>query len=156
MIAADVHGKNHHCAGGLGDYLEELKLALPGGEIVICSRNHNAELFAGTVGGMGLTGTIIEATFRLRPIETGWMRQRTVVANDLDGAMAELETATGISYSVAWIDGLARGTCLGRSLVYLAEHATRVDISDLRPGAEPYPVSRPSEWPFRSISQPGH
>ncbi len=95
-----------------------------------------------TVGGMGLTGTIMEATFRLRAIETGWLRQRTIVAGDLDAAMAALQETAGATYSVAWIDCLARGASLGRSLVYAAEHATREEIAALRPGAEPFPLPR--------------
>src|SRR4051812_29250164 len=136
MIAADVHGKNHHRGGGFGYHVEELKLVLPGGETVSCSREENADLFAATVGGMGLTGTIIEATFRLKPIETGWMRQRTVVAVDLDEAMAALRGTADATYSVAWIDCVACGASLGRSLVYAAEHATRAEVEALRPRAD--------------------
>jgi decaprenylphospho-beta-D-ribofuranose 2-oxidase len=142
MIAADVHGKNHHRHGGFGHHVEELKLVLPGGETISCSREENADLFAATIGGMGLTGTIIEATFRLKPIETGWMRQRTVVAADLGEAMAALRRTADATYSVAWIDCVARGTSLGRSLVYAAEHATRAEVEALRPGADPFPPPR--------------
>ena len=142
MIASDVHGKNHHRDGGFGNHVEDLKLALPTGEVVACSRSENPDLFAATVGGMGLTGTILEATFRLKPIETGWLRQRTVVAPDLDAAMAALREGDAATYSVAWIDCLARGAALGRSLVYLAEHATRDEVAELRPKAEPFPPAR--------------
>jgi decaprenylphospho-beta-D-ribofuranose 2-oxidase len=142
MIAADVHGKNHHRDGGFGAHVEELKLVTPGGQTITCSRGENAEVFAATIGGMGLTGTIIEATFRLKRIDTGWMRQNTTVAADLDGAMAALRETADATYSVAWIDCLARGAALGRSLVYAAEHATRDDIAALRPGAEPFPAPR--------------
>src|SRR5262249_20691191 len=74
MIAHDVHGKNHHHAGGFGAHVESLTLtlALPSGQLARCSRETNAELLAATIGGMGLTGTIVEATFRLLPVETGW------------------------------------------------------------------------------------
>jgi len=143
-IAADVHGKNHHRDGGFGDHLESLKLALPDGEMVTCSRGQNAELFAATVGGMGLTGTILEATVRLKPIETGWLRQRVVVAPNLDSAISALENHASATYSVAWIDCLARGASLGRSLVYVAEHATRNDQEALRPDAEPFPPAKPA------------
>jgi decaprenylphospho-beta-D-ribofuranose 2-oxidase len=142
MIAADVHGKNHHRDGGFGAHVEELKLAVPDGRTLACSPVENAELFAATVGGMGLTGTILEATFRLRRVETGWMRQRTIVANNLDAAIAALQETAGATYSVAWIDCLARGASLGRSLVYAAEHATRDDVAALRPGAALFPSPR--------------
>jgi len=139
MIAADVHGKNHHRDGGFGAFIEELRLVLPGGEVVSCSPMRNPELFHATVGGMGLTGTILEATFPLKRIETGWMRQETVVAADLDAAMAALVEADHAAYSVAWIDCLARGAALGRSLVYVAEHATRGDLEELGPKPDLFP-----------------
>ena len=141
MIAADVHGKNHHRDGGFGDHVASFRLALPGGAVVTCSAEENAELFAATIGGMGLTGAILEATIRLRPVETGWLRQQTTVAPDLDAAMAALAAAAGATYSVAWIDGLARGAALGRSLVYTAEHATRAELTGAA-ARDPLPRAR--------------
>ena len=142
MIAADVHGKNHHREGGFGEHVEALTLALPSGETAVCSRNENVELLDATIGGMGLTGTILEATFRLRLIETGWMRQKTVVAPDLDRAVEALRETDASTYTVAWIDCLARGASLGRSLIYAAEHATLAEVEAFRPGAERFPPAK--------------
>jgi len=95
----------------------------------------------------------------LRPIETGWMRQRTVVANDLDAAMAALQETAGATYSVAWIDCLARGASLGRSLIYAAEHATPDEVAALRPGAPLFPTSKqgrlavPLEMPAGTLNR---
>ncbi len=139
-IAADVHGKNHHRDGGFGDNLESFQLLLPTGETVLCSRLENPEMFAATVGGMGLTGVILEATIQLRRIETGWLVQETKVAKDIDAAIAGLESSEAATYSVAWIDCLARGGSLGRSLIYSAEHATRDDKENLRPDLEAFPA----------------
>ncbi len=91
MIASDIHGKNHHRDGGFGAYLHSLDLVVPGGEVVHCSRTDNSELFYATIGGMGLTGIIAQATMTLRPIETAWIDQRTVVAPDLSAALAALD-----------------------------------------------------------------
>ncbi len=135
MIAADVHGKNHHVAGGFGAHVEWLDLLTAEG-VTRCSRGENAELFAATVGGMGLTGVILRAAFRLIPVETGWIRQRTVVAPDLDAAMAAFEAAEDATYSVAWIDCLASGRELGRSLVMVGEHAGAGELGD-RPAMPP-------------------
>lgn len=128
MIAADVHGKNHHRDGGFGDHVAALELLLPDGSRLTCSRAENAELFHATIGGMGLTGYILAATIRLIPVETGWMRQRTLVAETVADTVRLLDAAQDATYSVAWIDGLARGAALGRSLVYLGEHATRAEL----------------------------
>ena len=72
MIAADVHGKNHHRDGTFGAHVESLTLASADGAIRECGRAENADLFRATLGGMGLTGVILSARFRLRPVETAW------------------------------------------------------------------------------------
>jgi FAD/FMN-containing dehydrogenase len=142
MIASDVHGKNHHRDGGFGSHVEELTLVLPGGEVVTCSPAEKPDLFTATVGGMGLTGTILEATFRLKPVETGWMRQRTIAAPNLDAALNALIETDAATYSVAWIDCLATGAALGRSLIYIAEHATADEVERLKPGSEAFPAGK--------------
>ncbi|ARM15808.1 MULTISPECIES: FAD-binding oxidoreductase [Rhizobium] len=130
MIASDVHGKNHHCDGGFGDHVSELKLVTASGEVLNCSRSQNAELFSATVGGMGLTGIIAEATFRLRPIETGWIMQRTTVAENLSEALRALRQSEDATYSVGWIDCLSKGASLGRSLIFTGEHATPDQVGE--------------------------
>lgn len=141
-IAADVHGKNHHGEGGFGAHVESLRLVLADGAVLTCSRTAHPDLFAATLGGMGLTGTILSATIRLRRVETGWMRQTTHAAPDLDAAMAALEGAGSATYAVAWIDCLARRQGLGRSLVYCAEHASRADLARLGPGLPAMPPAK--------------
>ncbi len=123
MVATDVHGKNHHRAGCFGNHVEALTIALADGSIVQCSATENADLLHATCGGMGLTGVILTVTFRLIPIRTVFIRQETRRAANLAEAMALFEAASGWTYSVAWIDCLAHGASLGRSLVYLGEHA---------------------------------
>jgi decaprenylphospho-beta-D-ribofuranose 2-oxidase len=140
-IAADVHGKNHHRDGGFGNYVESLVLVTTGGQTIRTSRVENAELFDATIGGMGLTGIIIEAQLRLRPIETGWIRQKTVVAPRLDAALAALEETDSANYSVAWIDCLARGSNLGRSLIFVGEHMRRDEL-DENAARQPFPRLR--------------
>lgn len=141
-IAADVHGKNHHRDGGFGNILQSFRLALPSGETVTCSRSENADLFRATVGGMGLTGVILDAAIDLFPIETGWLRQETRVATNLDAAITALAAANTTTYSVAWIDCLARGASLGRSLIYSADHATRREIAVLGNDLTTFPIAR--------------
>lgn len=142
MIASDVHGKNHHRDGGFGDHVTSLTLALPDGRVVSCSCTENPELFAATIGGMGLTGTILEATFTLRTIETGWMRQEIRVAANLDEALLALQASSATTYSVAWIDCLARGAALGRSLIFAAEHASLRDLEASRLGVPRFPAAK--------------
>ena len=117
MVAADVHGKNHHQDGSFGTHVESLTLALVNGEVRICSREQHGDLFRATLGGMGLTGVILSASFRLRPIETAFLLEETLSASNLQEVMALFETSHGWPYSVAWVDGLAQGAKLGRSVL---------------------------------------
>ncbi|MEW9855772.1 FAD-binding oxidoreductase [Novosphingobium sp. M1R2S20] len=140
-IASDVHGKNHHKEGSFGAFLDWLDVLCPDGVVRRASARQESELFAWTVGGMGLTGVIVRAAFRLRPVESGWMRQLTLPAPSLSKAMELFEQAGDATYSVAWIDCLASGSAEGRSLVMLGEHA---ELDNLR-GKE-----RQDRWAERS------
>ncbi|MEL6266357.1 MAG: FAD-binding oxidoreductase, partial [Pseudomonadota bacterium] len=141
MIASDVHGKNHHRDGSFGAFVAWLDLMGPDGTVRRCSPQENAELFAHTVGGMGLTGVILRAAFRLRRVESAWIRQEMVVCPDLDAAMAAFEAHGERTYSVAWIDCLASGAALGRSLLMLGEHAVAADLDGDKARA-PFEVPR--------------
>lgn len=127
-IAADVHGKNHHRVGSFRHCVDWIEIMGDSGELVRCSRASNSELFDHTLGGMGLTGVIVRAAFRLQPVETAWIKQKTIPAPSLQDAMNAFEAAQDATYSVAWIDCLSTGRNLGRSLVMLGEHATLRDL----------------------------
>jgi len=128
-IAADVHGKNHHKDGSFRSCVDWIDVMGPDGAVRRCSATEDAALFDHTLGGMGLTGIILRAAIRLRPVETGWIRQTTIAAPDLETAMSAFEETQDATYSVAWIDCLGTGANLGRSLVVLGEHAARADLS---------------------------
>ena len=123
MIAADVHGKNHHRDGAFGNHVESFRLATGDGEVLNCSRDDNAELFRATIGGMGLTGVVLSASFRMVRIESEVLRTETLATRDLDATMDTLAASDDSRYSVAWIDGSARGGTLGRGLVSRGEFA---------------------------------
>jgi FAD/FMN-containing dehydrogenase len=122
-IASDVHGKNHHVDGSFSDHIESFRLLLANGEIVNCSRQEHADLFRATCGGMGLTGIILDATFSLRPINSAYVHETTCKAANLEEVMALFTEFNDFTYSVAWIDCLSKGRKLGRSLLFLGEHA---------------------------------
>ncbi len=131
MVAANVHGKNHHVAGGFGRHIQSLTLITADGSRLVCTPTENAQLFRATIGGMGLTGIIRDVTFRLVAVETGLIRQETIVAQNLDAVMRIFEESRDWTYTAAWIDGLARGASLGRSVLFRGEHALRSDLPSL-------------------------
>ena len=123
-IAADVHGKNHHVDGTFCQHIIEFTLLLASGETVICSPANNPELFHGTCGGMGLTGIIVDAKIQLSKTPGVFIEQTAIVTENLQETFNGLEENNTSKYSVAWLDCLALGDKLGRSAVYLGEHAT--------------------------------
>ena len=126
MSRADVHGKNHHRDGSFGGFVERLRLRVADGGEVVCGPDVERELFLATVGGMGLTGLIVEVTFRLQPVETPWMVVETEALRDLGAMLEGLEaSAQDWPYTVGWIDCLARGHDLGRGVLIRGRHARR-------------------------------
>ena len=134
-IAADVHGKNHHKDGSFRSCVDWVEVMTGDGQIVRCGPNENTALFDHTLGGMGLTGVILRAAIRLRAVQSGWIRQTTRPAANLDAAIEVFEEAGDATYSVAWIDCLATGPNLGRSLIMLGEHASPTDLPEARRAA---------------------
>ncbi|MGW7053793.1 FAD-binding protein [Streptomyces sp. NPDC054887] len=143
-IGADIHGKNHHGSGSFSRHVLSLELLTADGEVRTVPAG--TDLFDATAGGMGLTGVILSATVRLHPVQTSLMSVDTERAADLDDLMARL-TATDhrYRYSVAWIDLLARGAAMGRSVLTRGEHAP-LDALPARARREPL-AFRPGRLP---------
>ena len=123
LIAADVHGKNHHVQGSFGRYVETIRLALADGTVINCSRSENTEIFFATLGGMGLTGIILSARIQLLPISTDRIEETIIQAPSLEALLQLFEKHSSATYSVAWIDCLASAPHTGRSILLLGEHA---------------------------------
>lgn len=128
-IASDVHGKNHHAEGCFSEYVLEFSLLNERGEVLKCSRDENQEKFWATIGGMGLTGIILSAKFKLKNIETSYIYQETIKADNLDEIFRLFEESESWTYNVAWIDCLQKDKNLGRSILMRGEHAFKHQIS---------------------------
>lgn len=144
-IASDVHGKNHHVDGTFCDHVDELQLLLGNGEVVTVSPDVNRDLFRATCGGMGLTGVILTARFKLRLIGSGNMVQRVIKTPDIEATLDAFEENVDASYSVAWIDCLAKGKALGRSLLMLGEHVKHGSLGKASGKGISIPCDMPSQ-----------
>jgi decaprenylphospho-beta-D-ribofuranose 2-oxidase len=127
-IAADVHGKNHHVDGSFGHHLISMELVTPTGTFTV-SPTTRPELFWATVGGMGLTGVVVEATLRMLPVETDRVLVDTQRFKDLDSVMSEMLSGDHrYRYSVAWVDCMTRGASMGRAILTRGDHARRDQV----------------------------
>jgi decaprenylphospho-beta-D-ribofuranose 2-oxidase len=142
-IASDVHGKDHHATGSFGAHVRSMVLALPDGTRRTLTPEHDPEEFWATCGGMGLTGTVVEATIDLHPVETSLLRVDSDRVPDLDTLLALLvEGGRTHRYSVAWVDFLAKGRSLGRSVLTQGDFARVEDLPRRgRRGREPLAYS---------------
>ncbi|MFT4288100.1 FAD-binding protein [Nocardioides sp.] len=149
-IASDVHGKNHHQDGTFTDHVTSLRLLVGSGEVLTVSRSQHPDLFHATCGGMGLTGVILAATVRLLPVASRNVEETVVKAPDLAAALAAFAERGDATYSVGWIDLVASGATLGRSLVMTGEHATD---GDLRLASDATLATVPFSTPSRLVNR---
>ena len=121
-IATDVHGKNHHVDGSFGNHVQRLLLVDGSGSLrELTPDGEDAQFFWATVGGMGLTGVIVEATFSLIPITSSLISVDTTRFQDLESLMAAMvEADSNYRYSVAWVDSLDPK---GRGVLTCGDHA---------------------------------
>lgn len=135
-IASDIHGKFRH--GCFSDAVEAIDLVAPATGPAECRPGDDA--FRATAGGMGLTGVITGATLRCQEVETAFMVSDSEQVPDVDECMRRmLEGDRDYRYSVAWIDCMASGASLGRSVLTRGNHAT---IDDLPARRRDTPVRR--------------
>ena len=106
-IANDVHGKNHHVMGSFGEHVQSLRLLRTDGEVIVCSPGEQVAWFEATLGGMGLTGVITQATVQLRRVHGPWLETENEPYSDLvsffdlaDQSEADWE------HTVSWVDCL--------------------------------------------------
>ena len=129
-IAADIHGKNHHHDGSFGDHVISMRVRLANDEKIVLSPSQHPDLFWATVGGMGLTGIVLDAVIRLVPIPTTTVAVETQRFSSLSDLVAEMErTDTSHAFSVAWVDLLGGA----RSVLTQGSFASTDQLAELAP-----------------------
>lgn len=152
-IANDIHGKNHHRRGTFGAHVESLTLLRSDGEIHQCSATRHPQLFAATMGGMGLTGLILEATLRLMRVSSADVIETVTPFDRVEDYFDHAEEADAAhEYSVAWIDQLATGKHAGRGLLMTGDHADRDAPAG---GGLPFRPRVPFAPPVSPLNRPG-
>ncbi len=155
MAAADVHGKNHHCDGTFGAHVKRLLIRLADGRIVWCSREEKSDLFLATLGGMGLTGHILEVEVTLESIPSPWIWAESERLGNLDALLTGLKEAAGAwPFTVGWIDTLKRGRHMGRGILIRGRWARPEEAPASPPPPKfrlPVPIELPS-WVLNRLT----
>ena len=117
MIASDVHGKDQHDAGTFGHHVTAVRLRVADGRILEISEQVEPELLRATIGGMGLTGHILEASFRMRRVASPWILAESETVPDIETLVETLvDAGRDWPYTVSWADCINRGG-MGRGIV---------------------------------------
>ncbi|TRW46729.1 FAD-binding oxidoreductase [Georgenia yuyongxinii] len=132
-VAADVHGKNHPTRSSIGAHIESLDLVTPADGLLTVSPSIRPETFWATVGGLGLTGIVRRVRLRVEPT-SGWCWSVDRAAGDLAAVLERLATSAD-SHAVAWLDGHATGTALGRGVITTTRAAAPHDLPSHPPAA---------------------
>ena len=140
-VASDIHGKNHHADGSFGAHCTALTMLMADGSTRSITPASDPDLWWATVGGMGLTGLILDVSFQLIPIESRHCVVDTQRVPNLDELIEKMEASDHLyRYTVAWIDLVASGKHLGRSVLSMGNHATLEDLHELNAKAAATPL----------------
>ena len=123
-----------------------LSLCTPAGGLIELSPEIDPELFYATLGGMGLTGVVVEATLRAEPLPSPWVSADVDRTDGLEQTLELMSGAERHRYSVAWLDLLADGSKMGRAIVSRADPLA--SDARLRPPGDGEP--RAARTPARS------
>ena len=152
MVAADVHGKNHHREGCFGAHVTSFKVRIGDGRILTCSLTEYPDLFRATIGGMGLTGAILEVTFRLSKVPSSWIYEERQRIGGVDEFVGALKAAAPVwPMTVGWIDGLSRGPGMGRGVLFCGRWAEAAEAPRHQP-PQLRQVSLPVDFPEMALS----
>lgn len=122
-IASDIHGKNHHINGSFGSWVQSIRVITADGTIVNCSKTENIDLFRATIGGMGLTGFILDATINLVELRSALIEQTTIQAQDLFHLFELFDNYGNYPFSVSWLDTNSKSKKLGRGALFVGKES---------------------------------
>jgi FAD/FMN-containing dehydrogenase len=146
-IANDIHGKNHHRSGTFGCHVTRFELLRSNGQRLICSPDQHSELFRATIGGLGLTGIIVWAEFRLKPIINPYIDMDHIRFSSLD-EFFEISAASDqdFEYTMSWVDVLIGGKGLCRGIFMRGNHNQSRALAS-KPLKKRLPLALPFNFP---------
>ncbi len=146
-IANDIHGKNHHRGGTFGRHVTCFELLRSNGERLLCSPEQNSELFRATIGGLGLTGLILWAEFRLKPIVNPYIDMDHIrFASLAEFFEISAESDMVYEYTMSWVDILIGGENLCRGIFMRGNHNQSPELAQ-KPMKKRLPLAVPIDFP---------
>lgn len=136
--ACNVHGKSQHNVGHFRDHVVSLTLFHPDHGELRCGDGARPDLFDLTLGGMGLTGCILDITLQLQPLAGTAVRSTAHRVGNLREAV-EVMGAIDADALYSWNDLNLRGDRFGAGVVY-EERFVDADL----PSKTRYRTLRPS------------
>ena len=144
-VANDVHGKNHHSAGAFGCAVRGFTLLRSDRGVIDVTPDAEPELFKATIGGLGLTGVVLNVTLELAAIPSTQLDVEIVPFADLDGFFDISADSAGFEHTVSWVDCTASGSSLGKGVFQRANWVPDgARTPHKQPGLARMPVDAPS------------
>ena len=149
-IANDIHGKNHHKAGSFGNHIIRFEMLRSDGTRIICSKDSNTDWYRATIGGLGLTGVILWAEFKLKPIRGPYIKMESIKFESLnDFFQISNESEQDFEYTVSWLDCLSNNNGIGRGIFMRGNHSDKEENNPLKmvpknPTWKTFPIDAPS------------
>jgi FAD/FMN-containing dehydrogenase len=141
-VANDVHGKNHRSQGTFGRHVTGMTLLRSDRGQVEIGPEREAELFAATIGGLGLTGVILAVSFKLQRIDSTDLLVESLACANLDELCDAIAASGSVEHVASWIDCNAGGEYLGRGLLTRADWARCGPLEAHAEKALPWPTDR--------------
>ncbi len=120
IISNNVIGKNSE-NNQLKYYIKEITLLTSKNKIITCSKTLNKNIFDLTVGGFGLTGTILSAKLILKKIKNQLIKVNTVKFKNLKDF--KVISSKKSRFSIAWIDSHSLNDNSFKGLFYYGDHS---------------------------------
>ena len=134
-VANDVHGKNHTNAGSIGLYVKGMTLLRSDRGIIEVTNQQEQDLFTATLGGLGLTGVIVDVTLQLVPISSAYLDVEIVPLGNLPDFFAlNKESLTRFEHTVAWLDCTKQDSEIGLGVYTRANWSLEggLDVNPIR------------------------
>ena len=147
MVASDVHNKNHHRVGCFGEHVQSLRMRVADGRVLEVSEQNEPALFLATLGGMGLTGHVLEVELRMTRVPSPWIWYESERWGSIEELLPRLvEAGSRWPSTVAWLDCTARGRGLGRGILMKGRWATAAE-APAAPPRRPLSFTIPFRFP---------